>query len=138
MSQIYASEYMAKILSTEYPVYEGELDKQVFRFDLPSLYNYGGTTVIDATVENGEIVKEKIEKQIDETLDKKEKIDISKISKEELLSGFSGQPTKFNLATYIFIYEKMNNILESQRTWTVDDVTDSTTWKQLLHLMVYQ
>jgi len=25
-------------------------------FDLPSLYNYGGTTVIDATVENGEIV----------------------------------------------------------------------------------
>ena len=60
------------------------------------------------------------------------------ISKEELLSGFSGQPTKFNLATYIFIYEKMNNILESQRTWTIDDVTDSTTWKQLLHLMVYQ
>ena len=32
----------------------------------------------------------------------------------------------------------MNNILESQRTWTIDDVTDSTTWKQLLHLMVYQ
>ena len=60
------------------------------------------------------------------------------ISKEELLSGFSGQPTKLNLATYVFIYEKMNNILESQRTWTIDDVTDSTTWKQLLHLMVYQ
>ena len=41
-----ASHSLLKI-STEYPVYEGELDKQVFRFDLPSLYKFAANDNFD-------------------------------------------------------------------------------------------
>lgn len=59
------------------------------------------------------------------------------ITKEELKDIFFNN-TAFNLAAYIFIYEKLNNLQESQRLWTIDAVDTSWSWDRLLDTMEYQ
>ena len=60
------------------------------------------------------------------------------ISKEQLLTIFNKEINAFNFACYIFVYEMQNNLLEQQRMWTIDDVTTSMSWQELIDLMEYQ
>jgi hypothetical protein len=58
------------------------------------------------------------------------------IDKIELFRHFNKQPTFFNLACYIFVYELMNGITEDQRLWTIDSAPQ--TFSLLLDFMRYR
>lgn len=57
------------------------------------------------------------------------------ITKQQLLESVVDDGGVFNRAAYIFLYEKLNNIPEERRTWTIDDVPD--TLEELANLMSY-
>lgn len=60
------------------------------------------------------------------------------MSKQELLDMFPIEPTPFNLALYIFLYEKLNNLIEAQRIWSIEQISNHSTWSELTSLMEYQ
>ena len=47
------------------------------------------------------------------------------ITKDNLLSIFSKEESIFNLACFIFVYEKYNSLLEIQRQWSIDFVPNN-------------
>jgi hypothetical protein len=58
------------------------------------------------------------------------------ISTRSLLEYFSKENTIFNLACFIFVYELINEITESQRLWSINDVP--ATLEELSHNMKYK
>lgn len=58
------------------------------------------------------------------------------ISKNTLFNLFSKEDSVFNLACFIFAYENLNNIQESQRKWSIDNVPSNLT--ELVEIMVYE
>ena len=58
------------------------------------------------------------------------------ISTRSLLEYFSKENTIFNLACFIFVYELINEITESQRLWSINDVP--ATLEELSHIMKYK
>lgn len=57
------------------------------------------------------------------------------ISKQQLLNLFVDDGGVFNRAAYIYLYERLNNIPEERRTWTINEVPDSL--EELASLMSY-
>lgn len=60
------------------------------------------------------------------------------ISKLSLFDIFNKKISAFNFACYIFIYELENNLLESQRLWTINELNINCSWQDLLTLMEYK
>jgi hypothetical protein len=64
-----------------------------------------------------------------------EKLLYPNMTKENLLKIYSKIEDSFHIACFIFIYEKLNNLQENQRCWSIDSIP--LNYNQLINLMKY-